>query len=797
MAARNFDNFLITSLSQGIAFTGTGNIYLDVLPTDTNGWLVINPSSTNKREILYYRAKGATYVTVTLAADRGIGGTTAQTHSQGAEVRMNVTAEMLEEYSFAIQPIIKGLVTDAGGLNIAVAAWDGEIGGIQINYAGTVSFAVTDNQTNYVELDNTGTLSSNITGFTAGKKRLATVVAAAADITSITDKRQFQPYTGAFVNSAIAGSGIAVSSATGNVTISIPAGGVNLASMVSGVLPEVNGGTGESSYALGDLLSGNGSGLGKLTAAANGQYLTTDNTQPLGVKWVAVAPGAISVSDEGGVITAAVTSFDFVGAGVTASAVGGAVTITVPGAGATGQDAIQFEDEGVNLGTSGSVTEVDFTGAGVLATRVLNKVTITIPGAVGSGANTSLSNLASVAINTSLLPGSDGAIDLGDGTHQFRRLYLDNSIILQEVGAGTNSITISAPASLPASWGLTLPDNDGSANQVLQTDGAGNTSWVTPLSAPVTVAQGGTGDTSLTAYAVLCGGTVSTNPVQPVAGVGSSGQVLTSNGAAALPTFQPVNANSAYPPSYFMIGLNYLDFFDPANQIGTSYYTDDPSYLAIYTSSAPTIIRVFDAAAGGDHTARDITLDQAGITSIKGTAKIGLFLYVKAQGAANANYIIRYDAHNISAGGTVMTVAGATSFGTQNFTMVTDGVDLYFDRDAGNTVNDYELRKYTISGTTITSGTLITCGVSSANFVGVTMDRKTNFYGYNTGDFKFRRYDNTGTLQATMTTGLNSAIQDTWYSFSGIPYIVERLTMTGNDTIGFYRVPLLPSDIFT
>lgn len=54
----------------------------------------------------------------------------------------------------------------------------------------------------------------------------------------------------------------------------------------------------------------------------------------------------------------------------------------------------------------------------------------------------------------------------------------------------------------------------------------------------IVVADGGTGVSSTTAYAVLCGGTTSTAPLQSIAAVGSSGQVLTSNGAAALPTFQ-------------------------------------------------------------------------------------------------------------------------------------------------------------------------------------------------------------------------------------------------------------------
>ena len=54
------------------------------------------------------------------------------------------------------------------------------------------------------------------------------------------------------------------------------------------------------------------------------------------------------------------------------------------------------------------------------------------------------------------------------------------------------------------------------------------------------VARGGTGGSSHTPYAVLCGGTTSTSAVQSIASVGTTGQVLTSNGAGALPTFQSV-----------------------------------------------------------------------------------------------------------------------------------------------------------------------------------------------------------------------------------------------------------------
>lgn len=54
----------------------------------------------------------------------------------------------------------------------------------------------------------------------------------------------------------------------------------------------------------------------------------------------------------------------------------------------------------------------------------------------------------------------------------------------------------------------------------------------------VTVAQGGTGVSSLTAYSVICGGTTTTGAVQALSSIGTSGQVLTSNGSGQLPSWQ-------------------------------------------------------------------------------------------------------------------------------------------------------------------------------------------------------------------------------------------------------------------
>jgi len=105
--------------------------------------------------------------------------------------------------------------------------------------------------------------------------------------------------------------------------------------------------------------------------------------------------------------------------------------------------------------------------------------------------------------------------------------------------------TLATTAQLPTPAALTKTDD---TNVTLTLGGTPATAllqatsltlgWTGQLSVP----RGGSGLASATAYAVLCGGTTSTGAFQSVASVGTSGQVLTSNGAGALPTFQTFSA---------------------------------------------------------------------------------------------------------------------------------------------------------------------------------------------------------------------------------------------------------------
>lgn len=121
-------------------------------------------------------------------------------------------------------------------------------------------------------------------------------------------------------------------------------------------------------------------------------------------------------------------------------------------------------------------------------------------------------------------------------------LYQENS----------NGNTVSAAMGLDTSgtgaWKLSvLPvpgagPNLGSGFESMIIDPTSGNITFNPTPGKVIIGDGlGTGKLvvdTLTAYSVVCGGTTNTNQLQSVASVGTAGQVLTSNGAGALPTWQ-------------------------------------------------------------------------------------------------------------------------------------------------------------------------------------------------------------------------------------------------------------------
>lgn len=105
----SLQNFYKATITRTWSAT-TGDFNVSVKPTTSSGWLVVSPNNSTLREIIYFSATGTNgfgdFVTVSNIAHRGIGGTSAQTHSIGEAVRMNITAEHWAEMQDDIDSIV-------------------------------------------------------------------------------------------------------------------------------------------------------------------------------------------------------------------------------------------------------------------------------------------------------------------------------------------------------------------------------------------------------------------------------------------------------------------------------------------------------------------------------------------------------------------------------------------------------------------------------------------------------------------------------------------------------------------
>jgi hypothetical protein len=217
-----------------------------------------------------------------------------------------------------------------------------------------------------------------------------------------------------------------------------------------------------------------------LTAAASslnflGAGVTAIVGNPLTGDVDVTIPGGIagvSVSDEGILKAATATSMNFVGAGVTASATGNAVTVTVPAVGNT----VAVQDEGSTV--SAAASTLNFVGTGVTAA---SNGTITVPGIeirdegstvltthphminfVGAGVTTTVSITNDVTVD---IPGAGNTIIVKDEGLSLSLPVTAINFIGDTVSAvynnGVADVTITGTEQLLGTWTPQLKTNTG------------------------------------------------------------------------------------------------------------------------------------------------------------------------------------------------------------------------------------------------------------------------------------------------------------------------------------------------
>lgn len=237
----------------------------------------------------------------------------------------------------------------------------------------------------------------------------------------------------------------------------------------------------------------------------------------------------------------------------------------------------------------------------------------------------------------------------------------------------------------------------GSAGDVLTSNGAGLLpTFQAPGGGTLTVPSGGTGDTSFTAYAVVTGGITSVDPLQTVASLGTTGQVLTSQGAGALPIWttnasspgftsivvQTFTSNGTYTPT---AGMEYciVEALGGGGGGAGSTIESNPSDGG---GAGGFCKGVFDAATIGASKAVTIGAGGAGSSTTNGatggTTTFGVLL------TANGGTGSKFNSSSMATGGTAsggyINVTGQT--GTQSLFYKPAGVLTSF-RQAGNGAN--------------------------------------------------------------------------------------------------------------
>ncbi len=172
---------------------------------------------------------------------------------------------------------------------------------------------------------------------------------------------------------------------------------------------------------------------------------------------------------------------------------------------------------GTDSGISGADLKAMFPSGTPSALTKLDDSNVTIT--LGGTPATSL--LQSV----SLTMGWNGQLPVSRGGTGLSSATLHNLMI----GNGTSALTLLSPS---ATSGIPLVSLGSSSD---------------PSYGTAVVAGGGTGSTTFTAYSVICAGTTATGAFQNVSGTGTTGDVLTSNGAGTLPTWQPASGGSVTP----------------------------------------------------------------------------------------------------------------------------------------------------------------------------------------------------------------------------------------------------------
>jgi len=262
--------------------------------------------------------------------------------------------------------------------------------------------------------------------------------------------------------------------------------------------------------------------------------------------WTVLAPGTSGyILKSGG--AAANPSWEAVSASGAITTIDGDSGSVTPTSGA-----VLIDGGSTGLTTSGSGNTLALTGILGLAHGGTNKSNSVVQGAIAYCDSAGIRLTAAGTTGQLLQSNGTGQPSWTTATYQATcaagdLIFASATNVYSNRGIGSNGSILTVGSGLPqwlSSSASSVLIADSGALPVFSTTLPDGLAMGTPASLTLTnatglpVGGGGTGNSTFTAYSVICAGTTATGAFQNVSGLGTSGQVLTSNGAGALPTWQ-------------------------------------------------------------------------------------------------------------------------------------------------------------------------------------------------------------------------------------------------------------------